>query len=193
MQAGLAAAASGECSRPTELQCALHDGLPRAHRYVCCNGNCPCSGRCGEQSNPECCLVLEVRGRHMTGGSWASAQPPALPCCTINGIEQLGTFPLRATASYYIHTIAQTKHIQRLQDKGSWLPYVTAPSMPCSPQVCCCFAQSVASTRWMIQVQPCCTRAPLRIYMHAANQHALPGISCRNDHVMGNHSVFVGH
>lgn len=29
-------------------------------RYVCCNGACPCSGRCGEQNNPECCLCLEV-------------------------------------------------------------------------------------------------------------------------------------
>ena len=29
-------------------------------RYICCNGTCPCSGRCGEQKNPQCCLCLEV-------------------------------------------------------------------------------------------------------------------------------------
>eukprot|EP00879_Flechtneria_rotunda_P013268 GHRR01013855.1.p1 GENE.GHRR01013855.1~~GHRR01013855.1.p1 ORF type:complete len:212 (+),score=45.40 GHRR01013855.1:436-1071(+) len=29
-------------------------------RYICCNGNWPCSGRCGEQSSPECCLCMEV-------------------------------------------------------------------------------------------------------------------------------------
>lgn len=29
-------------------------------RYVCCNGDLPCSGRCGEQRCPECCLCLEV-------------------------------------------------------------------------------------------------------------------------------------
>lgn len=29
-------------------------------RYVCCNGDCPCSGRMGEQSCPEVCLCLEV-------------------------------------------------------------------------------------------------------------------------------------
>jgi len=29
-------------------------------RYVCCNGDCPCSGRMGEQSCPEFCLCMEV-------------------------------------------------------------------------------------------------------------------------------------
>lgn len=29
-------------------------------RYICCNGTCPCSGRCGEQNAPEVCLALEV-------------------------------------------------------------------------------------------------------------------------------------
>jgi hypothetical protein len=29
-------------------------------RYICCNGDWPCSGRCGEQSAPEMCLCLEV-------------------------------------------------------------------------------------------------------------------------------------
>lgn len=29
-------------------------------RYLCCNGDWPCSGRCGEQSSPELCLCLEV-------------------------------------------------------------------------------------------------------------------------------------
>lgn len=29
-------------------------------RYVCCNGDCPCSGRMGEQKCPEFCLCLEV-------------------------------------------------------------------------------------------------------------------------------------
>lgn len=29
-------------------------------RYICCNGDCPCSGRMGEQSCPEFCLVMEV-------------------------------------------------------------------------------------------------------------------------------------
>ncbi|GFH18589.1 uncharacterized protein HaLaN_15419, partial [Haematococcus lacustris] len=28
--------------------------------YICCNGACPCSGRMGESSNPECCLCMEV-------------------------------------------------------------------------------------------------------------------------------------
>lgn len=31
-----------------------------ARRYICCNGGCPCSGRMGESSSPECCLCLEV-------------------------------------------------------------------------------------------------------------------------------------
>lgn len=29
-------------------------------RYLCCNGDWPCSGRCGEQSCPQCCLATEV-------------------------------------------------------------------------------------------------------------------------------------
>mmetsp|Transcript_19814 Transcript_19814/g.59851 ORF Transcript_19814/g.59851 Transcript_19814/m.59851 type:complete len:297 (-) Transcript_19814:591-1481(-) len=29
-------------------------------RYVCCNGDCPCSGRMGEQKCPEFCLCMEV-------------------------------------------------------------------------------------------------------------------------------------
>ena len=29
-------------------------------RYICCNGDCPCSGRLGEQSCPEFCLAVEV-------------------------------------------------------------------------------------------------------------------------------------
>ncbi|KAF5841004.1 hypothetical protein DUNSADRAFT_14711 [Dunaliella salina] len=36
---------------------ALHGDMSR---YICCNGFCPCSGRMGEQSAPECCLCLEV-------------------------------------------------------------------------------------------------------------------------------------
>ena len=35
---------------------ALHDDL---HRYTCCGGFFPCSGRCGEQKCPEFCLALE--------------------------------------------------------------------------------------------------------------------------------------
>lgn len=30
-------------------------------RYVCCNGDCPCSGRLGESSCPAFCLCMEVR------------------------------------------------------------------------------------------------------------------------------------
>lgn len=30
------------------------------HRYICCNGTCPCSGRLGEQRSPEFCLCMEV-------------------------------------------------------------------------------------------------------------------------------------
>jgi hypothetical protein len=29
-------------------------------RYTCCNGACPCSGRCGETKCPEFCLCMEV-------------------------------------------------------------------------------------------------------------------------------------
>ncbi|KAK9835363.1 hypothetical protein WJX81_004892 [Elliptochloris bilobata] len=29
-------------------------------RYICCNGDCPCSGRMSEQSCPEACLCAEV-------------------------------------------------------------------------------------------------------------------------------------
>ncbi|KAL4420302.1 hypothetical protein ABPG77_001392 [Micractinium sp. CCAP 211/92] len=29
-------------------------------RYLCCNGDWPCSGRCGESSSPQLCLCLEV-------------------------------------------------------------------------------------------------------------------------------------
>lgn len=36
---------------------ALHGDLDR---YICCNGACPCSGRCGEKSCPGFCLCLEV-------------------------------------------------------------------------------------------------------------------------------------
>lgn len=43
----------------------LHPNLfdfPDVHvcRYVCCNGDCPCSGRMAEQSCPEFCLCMEV-------------------------------------------------------------------------------------------------------------------------------------
>ena len=58
-------------------------------RYVCCGGACPCSGRCNEQSCPELCLCLEVRGavaasahseavgirRTAPLSAWASAAP----------------------------------------------------------------------------------------------------------------------
>ena len=30
-------------------------------RYICCNGDCPCSGRMSEQSCPEACLCAEAR------------------------------------------------------------------------------------------------------------------------------------
>ncbi|RMZ55267.1 hypothetical protein APUTEX25_005545 [Auxenochlorella protothecoides] len=36
---------------------ALHNDMTR---YLCCNGDWPCSGRCGEQSCPEFCLCTEV-------------------------------------------------------------------------------------------------------------------------------------
>ncbi|GLI59287.1 hypothetical protein VaNZ11_001140 [Volvox africanus] len=36
---------------------ALHGDLSR---YICCNGNCPCSGRLNESSCPEFCLCLET-------------------------------------------------------------------------------------------------------------------------------------
>ena len=45
--------------------------LPAPRRYTCCNGDMPCSGRCGEQSCPEFCLCLEVgapRWRHALAG-----------------------------------------------------------------------------------------------------------------------------
>lgn len=29
-------------------------------RYICCNGDCPCSGRCNESSSPAFCLCMEV-------------------------------------------------------------------------------------------------------------------------------------
>ncbi|KDD74876.1 hypothetical protein H632_c1016p0, partial [Helicosporidium sp. ATCC 50920] len=35
---------------------ALHNDM---RRYLCCNGDWPCSGRCSEQSCPEFCLCLE--------------------------------------------------------------------------------------------------------------------------------------
>jgi hypothetical protein len=38
-------------------------------RYLCCNGDWPCSGRCGEQSAPEFCLGLEVGG-WLCGRCW---------------------------------------------------------------------------------------------------------------------------
>ena len=38
----------------TRMRCCASD------RYICCNGDCPCSGRFGEQSCPEFCLGLEV-------------------------------------------------------------------------------------------------------------------------------------
>ena len=48
-------------------------------RYLCCNGDWPCSGRCGEQSAPEFCLGLEV-GAAGVGGA-ASQQRPG-SCCS---------------------------------------------------------------------------------------------------------------
>ena len=34
---------------------------PRVHRYTCCQGTFPCSGRCCERQAPEPCLALEAR------------------------------------------------------------------------------------------------------------------------------------
>ncbi|KAG2490484.1 hypothetical protein HYH03_011113 [Edaphochlamys debaryana] len=36
---------------------ALHGDMTR---YLCCNGDCPCSGHMGERSCPGCCLCLET-------------------------------------------------------------------------------------------------------------------------------------
>eukprot|EP00775_Hariotina_reticulata_P001270 gene1270-1610_t len=45
------------CASYTLRKQALYGDMSR---YICCNGDCPCSGRCGEQSSPECCLCMEV-------------------------------------------------------------------------------------------------------------------------------------
>ena len=45
-----------------------------ARRYLCCNGDWPCSGRCGEQRCPEFCLCL-VRAR--SAAPSALVAPPA--------------------------------------------------------------------------------------------------------------------
>lgn len=45
------------CASYTLRKQALYNDMSR---YICCNGACPCSGRCGEQKNPELCLCLEV-------------------------------------------------------------------------------------------------------------------------------------
>lgn len=47
----------GYCASYGNRKQALYGDMSR---YVCCNGDCPCSGRCGEQSAPEFCLCLEV-------------------------------------------------------------------------------------------------------------------------------------
>lgn len=45
------------CASYNLRQRALYNDMSR---YICCNGDCPCSGRMGEQSCPEFCLVMEV-------------------------------------------------------------------------------------------------------------------------------------
>lgn len=45
------------CTSYTLRKRALHGDMAR---YLCCNGDCPCSGRMGEQSCPTFCLATEV-------------------------------------------------------------------------------------------------------------------------------------
>lgn len=47
----------GQCASYCLRKQALHGDMTR---YVCCNGDCPCSGRLGESSCPAFCLCMEV-------------------------------------------------------------------------------------------------------------------------------------
>ena len=75
--------------RPT-LAHALILGVLPMRRYICCNGDWPCSGRCSEQSCPEACLATEVCIAWGCALQFSSAPPPTptrrciawVPCCS---------------------------------------------------------------------------------------------------------------
>ena len=63
---------SGRLFEPGHI--AAHRLRQWLRRYICCNGDCPCSGRMSEQSCPEFCLCAEVRSRCLLGARWVPAQ-----------------------------------------------------------------------------------------------------------------------
>ena len=114
-------------------------------RYLCCNGDWPCSGRCGEQSAPEFCLGLEV-------GGWVAGAG----CCR----RASNSAPRRLHAEQFAsgcqrplwaHPPAHRTPACP-QPVPASVPHPTIGHRPLSVlQVICCFGQSVASTRWAIQ------------------------------------------
>ena len=68
--------------RPIQLVCVRAHRLRRwLRRYICCNGDCPCSGRMSEQSCPEFCLCAEVSNSWLPGARLVPARRGASTLC----------------------------------------------------------------------------------------------------------------
>lgn len=112
----------------------------------CPAGDWPCSGRCGESRSPELCLCLEASAAgarlfYVHGSALAAvlAHPTTACSCLCACRVSLAVF-----AAHPLPEPIQSSLRSHLP------PTPTPPPAP-PEQVTCCFAQSVASTRWGIQ------------------------------------------
>ncbi len=87
VRAGQEAPLSG---RPIQPVCvAAHRLRQWLRRYICCNGDCPCSGRMSEQSCPEFCLCAEVSSSLAAGCSAWCLRGTVLQLCVVPSLACL--------------------------------------------------------------------------------------------------------
>lgn len=86
------------CASYSNRKKALRDDMSR---YICCNGDCPCSGRMKEQDCPEFCLCMEVRGskRHGAPRAYRSQWPLLYACMCLRPFCSAA-----ATVSHSLHS-----------------------------------------------------------------------------------------
>lgn len=117
-------------------------------RYVCCAGYMPCSGRCGESKCPEFCLATEVRLLDSA-------------CYHFLCLHILFTFSRSflvpcAIRKFRLLSFKNAKSKLLLHFTSAWsffffLLFFVGLILFHYFQVICCFGNSVASTRFLLQ------------------------------------------
>ena len=144
------------CASYSNRKKALHGDMSR---YICCNGDCPCSGRMKESDCPEFCLCLEVWWRLCIRRMYA--------VCTVSLLDRAACLRMHYRASKIdndlqvhmcAHTIAKdSHHLRHACTLLNGIPsmvgitchadsrrlhvmcrHFAALRSPCSPRVGCC-------------------------------------------------------